>query len=62
MIDLFKNEAFQWMKNIIQTNLVNQGFSGWMVDFAEWYPIVDDSEIMIQMLKMHNEYQFCGPN
>ncbi len=56
MIDLFKNEAFQWMKNIIQTNLVNQGFSGWMADFAEWYPIGDDSDIMIQMLKMHNEY------
>ena len=39
-------------KNIIQTNLVDQGFSGWMADFAEWYPMSGDAEFIIDDLKM----------
>ena len=38
MIDLSNNEARSWMKNIIQTNLLHNGFDGWMCDFGEWLP------------------------
>ena len=56
MIDLFNADAYSWMKQIIQLNMVDQGFSGWMADFAEWYPIDDASELTIEALKKHNEY------
>ena len=55
MLDLFNPEAYAWMKQIIQTNLVENGFSGWMADFAEWYPINVDDDIVLG-LKKHNEY------
>ena len=56
MIDLFNTAAYNWMKQIIQTNLVDEGFSGWMADFAEWYPIRTNAEKLINDLKKHNEY------
>ena len=54
MLNLFNSEACAWMKQIIQTNLVDQGFSGWMADFAEWYPLSEEN--LIEDLKIHNEY------
>tara|TARA_Y100001968_G_C19429246_1_gene756065 strand:- start:532 stop:2511 length:1980 start_codon:yes stop_codon:yes gene_type:complete len=56
MVDLFSTAAYSWMKQIIQLNLVNQGFSGWMADFGEWYPIRTNSENTINEIKKHNEY------
>ncbi len=56
MIDLFNTAAYNWMKQIIQTNLVDEGFTGWMADFAEWYPIRTNAEKLINDLKKHNEY------
>lgn len=55
MLDLFNPEAYSWMKQIIQANLVDNGFSGWMADFAEWYPVNVDGDIILG-LKKHNEY------
>lgn len=56
MLDIFNEEAFEWMKGIIKTNLIDNGFSGWMADFAEWYPFGEDQEFIIDDLKKHNEY------
>ena len=56
MIDLFNEDAYNWMKKIIKTNLVDKGFSGWMADFAEWFPIDNDQEFILENIKQHNEY------
>lgn len=38
LVDLSNPEAFEWLKGIIKTNLIGNGFSGWMADFCEWLP------------------------
>lgn len=39
LIDLTNPDAFQWMKQVIKHNLIDQGLSGWMVDYGEWLPL-----------------------
>ena len=38
IIDLSNPEAWDWIKDIIKTNMIGNGLSGWMADFAEWLP------------------------
>lgn len=38
LVDLSNPAAFEWLKGIITTNLIGNGFSGWMADFCEWLP------------------------
>lgn len=38
MIDLTNPDAYQWIKNIIKTNMIEFGLSGWMADFGEYLP------------------------
>ncbi|MCF8462181.1 MAG: alpha-glucosidase [Flavobacteriales bacterium] len=38
IIDLSNPSARNWIKNIIKTNMIGNGLSGWMADFAEWLP------------------------
>ena len=38
LVDLSNPAAFEWLKGIIKTNLIGNGFSGWMADFCEWLP------------------------
>ncbi|MCS6934098.1 MAG: alpha-glucosidase [Chitinophagales bacterium] len=38
LIDLANADACRWFKNIIRTQLIDNGFSGWMADFGEWLP------------------------
>ncbi len=38
IIDLSNPDAWNWIKDIIKTNLIGNGLSGWMADFAEWLP------------------------
>ena len=38
VIDLSNPDAWSWIKNIIKTNMIGNGLSGWMADFAEWLP------------------------
>lgn len=38
MIDLTNPEAYTWIKNIIKTNMIDFGLSGWMADFGEYLP------------------------
>lgn len=38
MVDLTNPQAYEWLKNIIKTNMIDLGFSGWMADFGEYLP------------------------
>ena len=38
MIDLTNPDAFEWIKNIIKTNMIGLGLDGWMADFSEYLP------------------------
>ena len=38
MIDLSNPKAFRWFKSVLKEQLVTQGFTGWMADFAEALP------------------------
>lgn len=38
LVDLSNPAAFEWLKGIIKTNMIEQGLSGWMADYAEWLP------------------------
>ena len=38
MIDLTNPDACEWIKDIIKTNMIDLGFSGWMADFGEYLP------------------------
>lgn len=39
MLDFNNLESYNWIHNIIENNLVDNGFDGWMCDFGEWYPL-----------------------
>jgi alpha-glucosidase len=38
-VDLTNPKAFEWYKNIIKTNLIDLGITGWMADFGEYLPV-----------------------
>lgn len=38
MVDLSNPKAYNWLKQIIKTQLIGNGFSGWMADFSEALP------------------------
>ena len=38
MVDLTNPEAYGWLKEIIKTNMIDFGLSGWMADFGEYLP------------------------
>ncbi|HET7312966.1 TIM-barrel domain-containing protein [Salinisphaera sp.] len=38
IVDLTNPQAFEWLKNILETQIKKNGFSGWMADFAEGLP------------------------
>ena len=38
MVDLTNPAAWNWLKGIIQKNMIDFGFSGWMADFGEYLP------------------------
>ena len=38
IIDLSNPATREWIKGIIKTNMIGNGLSGWMADFAEWLP------------------------
>lgn len=51
MLDVFNEKAYNWMKIIIEKELIGNGFSGWMADFGEWYPVTEEHDI-----ERHNMY------
>lgn len=38
ILDLSKPETQVWIKEVIKTNMIGNGLTGWMADFAEWLP------------------------
>src|SRR5690625_7823226 len=38
LIDLTIPEARVWLKDVLKTELIDRGFSGWMADFGEALP------------------------
>jgi len=38
MVDLTNPAAYQWMKRVIQENMIDFGLDGWMADFGEYLP------------------------
>ncbi|HUX12653.1 MAG TPA: alpha-glucosidase [Spirochaetia bacterium] len=38
IVDLTNPQAFTWIKEVIKTNLIGIGLSGWMCDFGEYLP------------------------
>lgn len=38
IVDFTNSAAFEWYKNVIKTNLIAFGLSGWMADFGEYLP------------------------
>lgn len=56
LVDLTNPEAFEWLKGIIKTNLIGNGLSGWMADFAEWLP--PDAKLYsgVDPMTYHNQY------
>lgn len=39
LVNLFKPEAFNWLKNIMIKEALKNGLHGWMADFGEAYPV-----------------------
>jgi alpha-glucosidase len=39
LLDLASEDACEWFKQIIKTQLIEVGFSGWMADFGEYLPL-----------------------
>lgn len=38
LLDLTNPETREWIKNVIKTNMIGIGLSGWMADFGEYLP------------------------
>lgn len=38
MVDLSNPNAYEWIKGIIKSNMIEFGLSGWMADFGEYLP------------------------
>ena len=56
LVDLTNPQAYDWLKNIIKNNLIGNGMSGWMADFAEWLPPDAVLHNDADPLKYHNLY------
>ena len=39
IVDLTNKKAYEWLKKIIKTNMIDMGLKGWMADFGEWLPM-----------------------
>ncbi len=56
MLDLTNPETRLWIKDIIKTQLIGNGFSGWMADFSEWLPLDCQLHSGIAPEIFHNQY------
>ncbi len=56
ILDLTNPDAVAWMKSIIQTELIDRGFTGWMADFGEWLPTDCVLHSGIDAFEYHNQY------
>ncbi len=56
IIDLTNNEANNWLQEVIKTELVGNGFSGWMADFGEALPMDVTLHNSETGFSYHNKY------
>jgi sulfoquinovosidase len=56
IVDLTNAQAFEWYKQVIQKNLIDQGMKGWMADFGEYLPIDCVLSNGVDAKLMHNEW------
>ena len=56
LIDLTNPEAYNWLKEVIKTNLIGNGLSGWMADYAEWLPFDAVLHSGEDAASYHNQY------
>jgi sulfoquinovosidase len=56
IVDLTNPEAFNWYKDVIKKNLIDQGMMGWMADFGEYLPVDCVLHNGVDAKKMHNEW------
>jgi alpha-glucosidase len=56
LVDLTNPHAFEWLKSVIRHNLIDQGLSGWMADYAEWLPADAVLYNGMKALDYHNQY------
>lgn len=56
MLDLSNPDARTWIKDIIKRNMIGNGLSGWMADFAEWLPFDARLHSGIDPKDYHNRY------
>jgi len=56
ILDLTNPETRIWIKRIITTNMIENGLSGWMADFAEWSPFDAKLHSGIAPKDYHNRF------
>lgn len=59
LIDLSQEAARDWIKDVIRSQLVNSGASGWMADFGEAFPMdarISNSSGYQTAFEYHNRY------
>lgn len=54
-VHLLNLEHQAFIRNIVEKNLIGNGFSGWMADFGEWYPLDKNTK---NTFKKHNFYPY----
>ncbi|KAI3652520.1 hypothetical protein MP228_001945 [Amoeboaphelidium protococcarum] len=59
MVDLSNPQAFEWFKNIIKKNMLENGVKGWMADFAEYMPL--DGVIWSQLNQVDGKIEQHNP-
>lgn len=57
IVDLWNPDARNWIKSIIQENILNEvGAWGWMHDFGEYMPLDAHSQCGKDPFLLHNDY------
>ncbi len=56
LFDLLGTSSFIFLEDIMKKELIDNGFSGWMADFGEWYPLLGLSRTALENESIHNIY------
>jgi alpha-glucosidase len=56
MVDLTNPDAFEWIKGVIKREMIDIGMSGWMADFAEYFPVDGVVRSRESGVSLHNRW------
>lgn len=56
LVDLSSPEARRWLKDVLRTEMLGQGFSGWMADFGEALPFEARPASGEEAALLHNRF------